>query len=205
MKSLFCILALLLYSIENYSQNTKIKFGVQVGLNYADFRGYQIPKYVSPSYIESPAVAFLAGFNLEYKIEEKLSVKVELNYERKSQKADNIVGVIENFDEPETIYKFTSTKNYEYLVLPVMIKYCFRNKSSFFVNGGTFIGYLLKSSTENDLVNVKNNNPVDTTKLNKIIDFGLTIGLGKIIEINNKSSIFIEIRENLGLINTAIF
>ena len=42
-------------------------------------------------------------------------------------------------------YNFTSKKNNDYLVLPIMVKYNFGNKNSFYANGGPFIGYLLKS------------------------------------------------------------
>ncbi len=57
----------------------------------------------------------------------------------------------------------------------------------------------------NDLPNIDglNNDPVKTTDLNNKTDFGLSIGFGKTIEINEKNSIFIEIRENLGLTNTS--
>ena len=56
MKKLLLSISFLLISFLNYSQNSKIKFGVQSGLNYSDFRGYEIP--VSPLYSESPAYAF---------------------------------------------------------------------------------------------------------------------------------------------------
>jgi hypothetical protein len=63
----------------------------------------------------------------------------------------------------------------------------------------------LKSNLTNDLGTSAglNNEPVETTNLNNKTDFGLAIGLGKTIEINEKNSLFIEIRENLGLTNTS--
>ena len=72
------------------------------------------------------------------------------------------------------------------------------------MNGGPFIGYLLKSNLTNDLeIDGFNNDSVETTNLNNKTDFGLSLGLGKTIEINKKNAIFIEIRENLGLTNTS--
>ncbi|KAB1153585.1 porin family protein [Flavobacterium luteum] len=202
-KSLLSITFLLIATL-NYSQNSKIKFGIQAGLNYSNFRGYEIPVQIKPLYSESPAFAFLGGLNFEYQIKEKLSLKLELNYERKSQKGDNkffIPGIVDYTKG----YNFTSNKNYDYLVLPIMLKYSFSNKNSFYINGGPFIGYLLKSTFTNDLKlkDGLNNDSFETTNLNNKTDFGLSIGLGKTIEINEKNTFFIEIRENLGLTNTS--
>jgi hypothetical protein len=85
-----------------------------------------------------------------------------------------------------------------------MIKYSFSKKNSFYLNGGPFVGYLLKSNLTNDLVDIEGleNDPDTTRNLNKTTDFGLSLGFGKTFELN-KSSIFIEIRENLGLTNTS--
>ena len=202
MRKLLLTIPFLLISFLNYSQNSKIKFGVQAGLNYSNFRGYEVP--VSPFYSESPAFAYLGGLNFEYRIKEKLSLKLELNYERKSQKADNLIALTDT-DQFTESYNFRSQKNYDYLVLPIMIKYNFSNKNSFYLNGGPFIGFLLKSNLTNDLGKIDglNNEPVETSNFNNKTDFGLSIGLGKTIEINGKNSIFIEIRENLGLTNTS--
>lgn len=205
MKKLLLSISLLLISFLNYSQNSNIKFGIHAGLNYATFYGYNIPADFDPVYSESPAFAYLGGINFEYQIKEKLSLKFELNYERKSQKGNYnniLIGDIDNLTQK---YSFTSKKNNQYLVLPIMVKYKFGNKNSFYANGGPFIGYLLKSNITNDLGDIEglNNEPLETTNLNNKTDFGLAIGIGKMIEINEKNSISIEIRENLGLTNTS--
>lgn len=204
MKKLLLSITFLLITTLNYSQNSKIKIGIQAGLNYSNFRGYDLPVQFEPFYSESPAFSFLGGLNFEYQMKEKLSLKLELNYERKSQKGDNNIEVTDTNDFSQN-YNFTSKKNYDYLVLPIMLKYNFSDTNSFYVNGGPFIGYLLKSNLTNDLEKIDglNNDPVETTNLNNKTDFGLSIGLGKTIEINEKNSIFIEIRENLGLSNTS--
>ena len=204
MKKLLLSITFLLIATLNYSQNSKIKFGIQAGLNYSNFIGYDIPVQFEPVYSESPAFAFLGGLNFEYQIKEKLSLKLEINYERKSQKADNYIEItdIDGFTKG---YNFTSKKNYDYLVLPIMLKYNFTYKNSFYVNGGPFVGFLLKSNLTNDLQNIDglNNKPFETTKYNNKTDFGLSVGLGKNFELKENNSIFIEIRENLGLTNTS--
>ena len=117
MKKLLLSISLLLISFLNYSQNSNIKFGIHAGLNYSTFYGYDIPAAFDPVYSESPAFAYLGGINFEYQIKEKLSLKLELNYERKSQKADNNIVIMDINGYPNN-YNFTSKKNNDYLVLP---------------------------------------------------------------------------------------
>ena len=145
MKKVLLSISFLLITTLNYSQNSKIKFGVQGGLNYSNFWGYEIPIDYNAVYSESPAFAYLGGLNLEYQIQDRLSLKLELNYERKSQKGNNFIEIIQNFEEPSQVYNYTTKKNYDYLVLPILLKYSFSDQNSFYVNGGPFIGFLLKS------------------------------------------------------------
>lgn len=187
----------------NYSQNSKIKFGVQAGLNYSTLYGYNLPPEISSVFPEKSTFAYLGGLHLEYQLKEKLSLKLELNYEKKGQKADTYIEILDTDGFGEE-YNFTVKKNYDYLILPMMVKYNFSNKNSFYFNGGPFVGYLLKSNLTNDLVDIDGfeNDSDTTTNLNKRTDFGLSLGFGKTFEFN-KNLFFIEIRENLGLTNTS--
>lgn len=204
MKKLLLSISFLLISILNYSQNSKITYGVQAGLNYSTFYGYDIPKDLRRVLDEKPAFAFLGGINFEYKIKEKASLKLELNYERKSQKSNNTIEIM-SIVGPTQIYNYTSKKNYEYLTLPILFKYYFTDKNSLYINGGPFLGYLLKSNLTNDLDKSVAflANSEETTNQNNRTDFGIAIGVGKTIEINKNNSLHIEIRENLGVTNTS--
>jgi len=204
MRTILSSLSLLLVSTFSYSQDSRFKFGIQAGLNYSDFRGYDVPAGFSPFYSESPAFAYLGGLHLEYQIKPQLSLKIEVNYERKSQKADNTVQLIE-IDEPAKTYTFTSKRNHDYLVVPILMKYSFTEQDSFYVNGGPFIGLLLKSNLTNDLEEIDGMEigTDDTTDLHKKTDLGLSIGIGKTFDLNGKNFFFIELRENLGLTNTS--
>lgn len=185
-----------------FAQNSKVKLGFQGGLNYSNFRGYTIPAIYKPVYDESPAFAYLGGINLEYPFNAKLSLRMEINYERKSQKADNNIQIRQNFDDPVQDYNFTSKRNYDYIVVPILVKYSFTNENSFYLNGGPFVGFLLQSKVTNNLnVSGFNSSDLSTTKDTKKNDFGLSFGIGKNFDWNNNKTISIEIRENLGLTN----
>src|SRR5690606_7809056 len=180
----------------------KTKFGVHTGVNYSNFRGYEVPEGFDDVYSESPAFGFLIGVGVEYQLSNKLSLKVELNYERKNQQADNVINLT-SFDGPTETYKFTSKKTHNYLVLPILLKYKFAENNGFYINGGTFVGYLQNSKLSND-ANIPDmpNSDIDTTNSHKKIDFGFLAGVGKEFDIN-KGTVTIEIRNSLGLIDTA--
>ena len=74
-------------------------------------------------------------------------------------------------------------------------------KDDFYVNGGLFLGYLLNSK----LSSKNSDNDTDTTDMNKKIDAGLVFGFGKVFQLNDKNNLKLEIRENLGMLNTSDF
>lgn len=186
---LFCITL-------GYSQDSKFKFGIQGGLTYSDYRGNQ-HAFSSQEYIEKPGLGFLGGIHAEYQLKKRLCLKLEVSYEQKIQKEEN------TFTYLGKVYNFTSKKNQDYVVIPLMLKYNFKDQDSFYVNGGPFIGFLLKSDVTNDLEKIENVNTstIDNIVLYKKTDFGVSIGIGKTFEINQMGSIYIELRENLGLSN----
>lgn len=195
------VLLFVFFSALTHAQNSKFKFGVHAGLNYSGLRGYSIPSEFEQQYDENAAFAYLGGVSLEYQLQEKLCLRVELNYERKSQKADNTMEIRFNFDQEPQLYNFTTRKNYDYLIVPVLVKYSFTDKNSFFVNAGPFVGFLLKAIQTNDF-NVPgfvDRPDLDLSNDYKKLDYGLTVGLGKHFDIGTQNSIHFEIRNNLGL------
>ncbi len=178
------IIGMLLTSII-YAQN-EIRIGVNTGGTYSKFYGNNLIENADAK------IDFLIGVSFEYYIKENLSLKTNLNYERKS--FTNKSFGVEEFDFSINEVKITTSFNY--LTLPILIKYELGNSKQFFVDGGVFIGYLLNNKSK------ANGFPEsDSTSLNKKLDGGLSFGIGKKFNLNDKSNLNIEIRENLGLIN----
>lgn len=193
------VVLFVLFSQFTFAQTTKFRFGVHAGLNYSGLRGYTIPADITSQYDESAAFGYLGGISLTYPLKEKVSLRVELNYERKTQKADNIVEIRNSFEEPAQLYNFTSKRHFDYLVMPILLHYQFTDKNSFFVNGGPFVGHLLKATLTSDIEAPELNADVDLSNDYKKLDYGLTVGLGKHFDIGSQNSIHLEIRNNLGL------
>ncbi|MEH6536633.1 MAG: porin family protein [Psychroserpens sp.] len=185
-KSKFLIIILgLLFSMNLSSQND-FKIGINVGLNYPDIRGNEFAEF------NNFKVGYLFGVSLDYYLKENLSIKANVNYERKIKKLE-----LTFFNNQA---QETGTENYnetfEYINIPILLKYEFGN-SKFFVNGGPFFNYLLNNKINDDY-------PNDDSELvteQKKIDFGLSAGIGANISLNEKNDLTIEIRNDFGIID----
>jgi hypothetical protein len=200
-KITFLLITIALITFKTSAQDSKIKFGIQGGLNYSTLRGFET--YTD----DNPGFAYLFGASFQYQIKENLSIKADLSYERKTQKSKNVLEL--ESDTPQNpftpgVYHFTNTVFLNYLVLPIMLKYNFSNDKSFYINGGPFVSYLLKSGASTTLnVEGLNNDDIDDTKYRKSLDYGLLAGIGKEFKLNGDHQIYVELRENLGLANIA--
>ncbi|AUC81517.1 porin family protein [Lacinutrix sp. Bg11-31] len=176
----------LLFSIKLSAQN-EFKIGVNAGLNYPNiiYNG----NYKNNNF----SIGYLFGVSLDYYLKENLSLKANVNYERKTRKLEL---TYYNNSNAEEIGKEDFKETYDYINLPVLLKYEFGN-SKFFVNGGPFLSFLLKNKIDNDY---PNDNSDFITDL-KNIDFGLSLGIGTNISLNEKNDLTIELRDDFGIID----
>lgn len=196
---IFFSLHIMFFSIISLAQSSKIKYGLQGSLNYSQFRGYTLP-ISSTFYSEQPGFAFTGGINIEYFLSAKLKFKSELNYERKSQKAKNLITLTDFNGNYLPDLRYNSYEIFDFITLPLLLKYYFseNNNKSFYVNGGGYMGYLLQSKVTFDLPNTPD--AIANDELYKKVDFGVVFGIGKTFELK-KGNVFVELRDNLGLQN----
>jgi hypothetical protein len=71
-----------------------------------------------------------------------------------------------------------------------------------FMNAGPYVGYLLKVTLVTDENDIIPHTELDVTDESYKYDFGISAGLGMKIPIKNKISFNVEVRNNLGLVNT---
>ncbi|RUT69946.1 PorT family protein [Flavobacterium cupreum] len=197
-KITFLFFAIALITFKAAAQDSKIKFGLQGGLNYSSLRG-------NDSYSDdTPGFSYLFGVSFQYKIKDNLSLKADLNYERKTQVSKEVIEILDNPNMFYGVYHFKNTTYQNYIMLPILLKYNFTRSKSFYINGGPFLGYLLKSGTSTDLsLPGMNSDDTDDTKYRKSLDYGIVAGIGKEFKLSDNNQIYIEIRENLGLANMA--
>ncbi|GGC95624.1 hypothetical protein GCM10011508_23530 [Flavobacterium lutivivi] len=190
MKKNISIVLFALISLNCFAQN-KLSFGINAGATYSAFRGNpQIENF-------NAGIDFLAGVSIEYKLKEKLSLIANINYDRKTASQSLYTEIIENPDDPGFYGDVKIKFKNQFISMPVMAKYKFGTNNSFYVNGGLFASFLLKSQLWNDYDDAD----TDVTDDYKKLDFGLVFGLGKSFELKNNNKISIELREYLGLNN----
>ena len=182
---LFCFF----YSFSSIAQE-KVKFGINTGVTYSNIRGNEIADKNKYDF------NFLLGTSFELPINNKLSFYTGLNYERKSFKREVLYDVIYPvFDPIDPAFSqdsgFTVKATLSYLNIPINIKYYLGKKNSFFVNGGLNTAVFLNL----------NSNIEDEKNIIKTLDFGVNLGFGKKIKLNEKTHLNIEIRDNYGLVN----
>ena len=186
---LFTVCLIALFFANSFAQS-KMRFGVDGGLTYSSFRGNKSAEKLDAG------IDFLVGVSFEYQLKSKWSLLANLSYDRITAKRSSVF--IPNPEDP-AVGDITAKVTYQYLTLPILLKYRIGAKQSFYAAGGVFIGYLLKSEIHEDYYNTTDN----TTNLNTNLDAGLTLGLGKNFRLKNNQEITIELRENLGLTNTS--
>lgn len=171
----------------NLSAQNDFKIGINTGINYPDIRGHEYAIY------NNFKVGYLFGVTFDYYLKENLSLKANINYERKIKKLQ--LTYFNNEAEETGIENFREI--YEYINVPILLKYEFGN-SKFFANGGPFLNYLLDNKIEPDYPN----DDSDVVTEQKNIDFGLSIGIGTNISLNEKNDLTLEIRDDFGIIDT---
>lgn len=184
-KLLFTVLGLI-FSM-NLSAQNDFRIGLHAGLNYPDIRGHELARY------NNFKIGYLVGVSLEQPLTENLSLKANVNYERKVRKLQ--LTYYDRYAEESGTEDFSHV--YEYVNLPVLIKYKFGG-TGFFANGGPFLNYLLNDK-------IKPEYPIDDSNAlteQKKIDFGLSVGIGTSISLNGKNDLSIEIRDDFGVIDT---
>ena len=191
MKKLLFAICLVAFINNGVLAQSKMRFGFNGGLTYSSFRGNKAAEELDPAF------DFLVGVSFEYQLKDKFSLLANLSYDRKTA-AGTPSGFIPSPEDPAT-GNINAEANYQYITLPIVLKYKIGAKQSFYTEGGLFVGYLLKSQTHEDYYNTTD----DTTNLNEKLDAGLVLGFGKNFKFKNNQEIIVELRENLGLLNTS--
>jgi len=181
--TLLLVIGILLTSI-TFAQN-ELRVGINAGANLSSFRGN--------SFIENSKskIGFLGGVSFEYYLKDNLSIKTNLNYERKSIEQGGGY-----YDEYGIFTEMKANIHYDYLTIPILLKHEFGKSKIFYINGGPFINFLLSTKIIGD-----NSPSDDITSFYKKIDGGLSIGIGTKFQLNDKNNLNIEIRDNYGLVN----
>ncbi len=81
-------------------------------------------------------------------------------------------------------------------------RFSFGNQFKLFINAGPYVGYLMKVTAVTDENESVPHTELDLTDKSYKYDFGIYAGVGAKIPIKHKLAFKVEVRNNLGLVNT---
>lgn len=153
--------------------------------------GFTLSDYYEKILVETTfKLGYSFGVSSNFSLSRKLDLKPELMFKQKGTKSAGLPN--------DNIQYYT----FNYLNIPLLIKYNLGKKNNSFINGGIYTGYLLKATsrfkgTLNGVYYDEKSNE-DLSVFNKF-DFGVGIGGGIRIPINDKNGILVDLRYNFAL------
>ena len=204
MKRVLILFIILIFN-SVFSQE-KVRLGVHSGVNYYSLRGTEVVDDVDSNF------GYAIGLNFEYKISDKLFLSTDLIFEKKQ------VDYFYEFDyshmnpdgsnQEEVHYNAVTKNTFNFLKLPITLKYKIGNKNPYFVKSGVYLAKMLSQKEKTEVspawtyyYDVPNDNfPMVSSMDNQ--DYGLTFSIGKEFEIKDKNYLIVELRNNLGFHNS---
>jgi len=187
------IIIILAFGADNFAQQNKMNMSFCGGIGVRSLRGNEILKEKNIS-----ALSFSGGLSIEYNFSEKWALHTDFSFERKGA-----VAYADQLDTNGNITgDITTFSNFDYLTMPLLLKFSVHKKVDIFCNAGGFVGYLLK---QNFVIKESGseNKVADNLYKDKMLDFGLSIGLGFAIPIKPRLILNAELRNNLGVYNVS--
>lgn len=166
------------------SAQGEIKLGVNAGATLSNFTGDSSEGF-------KYGLDFLIGFGLEVPLNDKISLLANVNYERKTPEVSFLEGA-NNREIPGKI-------RMHYITIPINAKYYIGSKKNFFVQAGPYAGFFIDDTFFIDGKEL-------TAELAggsefKMLDLGISSGIGAQFKVDNKHHISLSLRNNLGLTN----
>ncbi len=194
MKKVFVLFALSTVVFTVFAQDSKFIIGVEAAAIRTIPWGEDVTDAINPIYSMSP------GINLEYLLNSNFSLKSGLLYERKGL-ATEITLLDTNY---EPIGTQDHTAHFDYLTIPVMVSYSTKGTVRFYVNSGTYFGFLLSNTITLGEFGDYPEETIDVKDDTKTFDFGLSFGCGLFLPIGERFAFDFGLRDNLGLIDMFI-
>ena len=165
------------FSIQSHAQNSNLEFGIKAGANYSEFTsdfGSNARDYVE--YQRDPG--FYLGAYLSQGLSEKLYFQPELHFAL--QRTDFLIKGVEIWDHDagSSVFDIETNIVESVLAVPLILRYYFT--SSFFVDAGPQLGYIIDRSEkiENDPFEQPGNPGPGVDYDHDKFDLGLSVGAG---------------------------
>lgn len=192
-KSLFLRLLFLTVGTTIYGQANKFELGIEGSPSLIFLRGNDFIDN-----FHKPTIGFSGGFIFQFNFKKIVSLRTSMAYERKG----SVLTLQSEDSNGNPLGEITTHLNFDFLILPILVRATIGKKLQFFVNIGPYFGYLIKQT----FVSKGDNIPTitnDNTFNDKRFDTGISTGLGLSVPVKTKFALSFEVRNNLGLYNTS--
>ena len=186
-------LFLIFLTIQMFSQDSnsgKFKIGLNLGANLSDFKGNVLDDY-------NKVTSYSFGLSAEYIINEKLSLLSNINYDNKAMKLENFRNIEGNGDT----YFLDNTIKFNYINIPINIRYNIGKNNKIFADAGIFYNHFLNVKNSTTRKDTGEKITQFSLPLIKKHDYGILIGFGYRFDLNSKNYLNIIIRDEFGLPN----
>lgn len=181
MKKILCALVVL----GSFGAIAQTKGDVEFGVNI----GYNSSVVSVDTYSSENGDGLNIGFSTDYYFSDSWSIKGKLIYDQKGWNK----GFYEerNFDPSTADMYYITNYNLNYLTIPVMANWHFGKKRNWYLNFGPYAGFLLNAKETQGKRDVTDN--FNST------DFGIALGIGVKIPLNEKLKISFEYDAQSGI------
>ena len=199
MKHTFLTIALLAAATFSFAQQERILLGVESGISIARL-SYEKPNLNNGF---DSRVGYGAGAAFQYNFSKMISFRTGIMYERKGASAD----ITFTDNSGNVTGKTVVRDNFNYLVVPLMLRVTFGGNTNFYLNAGPYAGILLKRVWKyKDKITLPFGGEleaVDLTDDTEDSEFGIAAGIGVSTLYSEKIVLSFEIRDNKGLTNVS--
>ena len=179
-----------LVSLTVQGQDKYFELGFEGGPNKSIIEGNEVVEvdHFYKSY-------FTCGIFTTYQFNKYFSMKSGIYYEGKGADIERRF----NYPSGPADYVETSSENFEFITIPLLVRFDYGTKFKVFVNAGPYVSLLLKQHTHSDPTRYWPEMTQDGTDLYKSTEFGISSGFGLTYSFNGGIKLSLEVRDNLGL------
>jgi hypothetical protein len=189
---LFSILFIILLP-ETEAQEAKHRLGLEGGPSVTRLWGdHHIPQNYETG------KGLYGGLTYNYRINSRLLLCTGIGYEKKG--AEAMLTATDGSGTPTG--EIESRLGYNYIIVPALGKVSFGKNIRLFLKAGLFLGKMLSVNSITEAGDLVPETKLDVSEYTRGGDFGLTSGVGADLPLNELLSLSLELRTNLGLVDT---
>lgn len=181
-------------TVPTFGQNSRYELGIEGGPSLIDMWGNMVIDVTGEM-----AVGFAGGISIQKNINEHISLRTSVLFERKGFAYDG-----ERWSDaghPPDVEEEVGQLHLNYLVMPLLVRVTAGKSFRWYANGGVYLGYLVESYNVVEPMSKNQGTSVEDVDGHSDIDIGLAIGAGIKIAMTDRLLLSFEVRENLGLHN----